>query len=272
MRMVSIRFQCAALVGLLVAYGPSIEAQPPVQHILLLQSFSRGSLPVDSFTGNFRVDLDERAGRPVNVVQIVVGPTGLVGASEQAVMGYVRSTFLDRPKPDLIVTVAGPAAVFARKHRQELFPDTPLLFASVDQRFLGDAPLGENETAVAVANDFYGLVDDILQLLPQTKQVFMVTGSGPLGQFWRRELEERFTRLHQRVTFVWSNDLSLSEILRRCASLPRDSAIVYLSFDRDARVGRMRTSECSPTFTPRRMPLCLERIAHYSAMELSAEG
>ena len=75
-------------------------------------------------------------GRPVNVVQVVVGPTGFVGAPEQAVVDYIRSIFADRPKPDLIVTVAGPAAVFARKYRQQLFPDTPLLFAAVDQRYL----------------------------------------------------------------------------------------------------------------------------------------
>ena len=145
---------------------------------------------VDQFTGNFRVELDQRAEEPVNVVQVVVGPTGFVGAPEQAVVDYIRSTFVDRPKPDLIVTVAGPAAVFARKYRQQLFPDTPLLFASVDQRYLGDAPLGENETAVAVVNDFPRVIEDILQLLPQTRQVFMVMGSGQIGQFWRRELED----------------------------------------------------------------------------------
>ena len=80
---------------------------------------------MDQFTGNFRVELDQRAEGPVNVVQVVVGPTGFVGAPEQAVVDYIRSTFVDRPKPDLIVTVAGPAAVFARKYRQQLFPDTP---------------------------------------------------------------------------------------------------------------------------------------------------
>ena len=202
----------------------------------MLQSFDRGNLTLDHFTGNFRVDLDQRAGTPVNVVQVVVGPTGFVGAPEQAVVDYIRSIFADRPTPDLIVTVGGPAAVFARKYRQQLFPDTPLLFASVDQRYLRDAPLGENETAVAVVNDFPGLVDDILQLLPQTRQVFMVMGSGPLGKFWRRELEDEFRRFHDRLTFVWSDDLSLPEILRRCASLPRDSAIFYLTFGTDARV------------------------------------
>ena len=40
------------------------------------------------------------------------------------------------------ITVAGPAAVFARKYRQQLFPDTPLLFAAVDQRYCAAPRLG----------------------------------------------------------------------------------------------------------------------------------
>ena len=234
---VSNRFLGAALAGCLVVCGSSVEAQPKVQQVLLLHGSDRGNLVLDSFTGNFRVDLDDRAGRPVNVVQIVIGPTGFVGAPEQAVVDYIRSTFADRPQPDLILTVSGPAAVFARKYRQELFPDTPLLFASVDRRFLGDAPLGEKEMAVAVVNDFPRLVDDILHLLPRTKQVFVVTGSGPIGRFWRRELEDQFQRFRQRLTFVWSDNLSLPEILRRCSSLPPDSAIFYISFGADAQGG-----------------------------------
>src|SRR4029079_3190697 len=125
------RLPCAALAGWLLLGASSSEAQLPVRQVLMLHALDRGNLTVDTFTGNFRVDLDQRAGRPVNVVQIVVGPTGFVGAPEQAVVDYIRSTFSDRHKPELIVTVAGPAAASARKYRQELFPDTPLLFAAV---------------------------------------------------------------------------------------------------------------------------------------------
>ena len=207
---VSIRFHCAALAFLLLVGAVSSEAQPVARQVLLLQSVDRGSLAIDRFTGNFRVELDQRAETSVNVVQIVVGPTGFVGASEPAVVDYIRSSFVDRPKPDLIVSIGGPAAVFARKFRRQLFPDTPTLFASVDQRYLGDAPLGEDETAVAVVNDYPRVIEDILRLLPQTRQVFVVTGSGQIGQFWHRELENAFRRFHDRLTFVWFEDLSLA--------------------------------------------------------------
>jgi hypothetical protein len=222
MSSVSSRFSCTVLAACLVLCGSSVEAQPKVQQILLLHGSDRGNLVLDTFAGNFRADLDERAGRPVNVVQIVIGPIGFAGAPEHSVVDYIKSTFADRPRPDLILTASGPAATFARKYRQQLFPDTPLLFAAVDQRFLRDAPLGEKEKAVAVVTDFPRIVDDILRLLPRTKQVFVMTGSGPLGRIWRRELENQFQRFHPRLTFVWSDDMSLPEILRRFSSLPAD--------------------------------------------------
>ena len=212
-------------------------------------------------------------GDPSTSFRSSLGPTGFVGAPEQAVVDYIRSIFTDRPKPDLIVTIAGPAAVFARKHRQQLFPDTPLLFASVDQRYLRDAPLGENETAVAVDNDF-----------PRTRRRHPaaaapdqagVHGDGvrsSSAQFWRRELEEQFRRFHDRLTFVWSDDLSLPEILRRCASLPRQLGDLLSSPSARTRRGRrMRTSEWSPTFTPRRMRPCLRRTACSLAPASSAD-
>jgi signal transduction histidine kinase len=217
-----------------VVCGPSIEAQPPVQHVLVLQSFDRGNLTLDHFTSNFRVDLDQRAGRPVNLVQVVVGPTGFVGAPEETVVDFIRSTFAGRPKPDLIVTIAGPAAVFARKYRRQLFPETPLLLAALDQRFLRDAPMGENDTAVAGFNDYSRLLDDVIRLLPHTRQVFVVIGSGGFGRFWRRQVEDEFRRFQDRLTLIWSNDLPYPEILRRCASMPANSAILYLTVGSDA--------------------------------------
>ena len=84
------------------------------------------------------------------------------------------------------------------------------------------------------ANDFPGLIDGILQVLPQTQQVFMVMGSGQIGRFWHQQLDEQFQRFRDRLTFVWSDDLSLAEILRRCASLPKHSAIVYVMFGTDS--------------------------------------
>jgi signal transduction histidine kinase len=228
----------AATLGMLLAVSAATgQPQATVKQVLLLQSLDRGNLTLDRFTSVFRVGLDQHAGRPVNVVQVVVGRTGFVGAREPAIVDYIQSLYADRAPPDLVMTVGGPAALFARRNRQQLFPDTPLLFGAMDQRYLRGAPLGENETAVAVVNDHAALIDDILRVLPETRQVFMVTGSGAIGRFMRPELDSAFARFQGRVSFIWSDELSLPEIVRRVASLPPHSAIVFQTFGSDAQGG-----------------------------------
>jgi len=237
------KLACLALTGTLLAGTTSTGAAQPsetaseLRQVLVLQSFDRGNMTVDHLTSNFRVDLDQQAGRSVNVVELVVGPTGFVGASEQSTVEYIRSTYANRRKPDLIVAFAGPATVFARKYHEQLFPEVPRLFAAVDVAYLGDAPLRDNETATTVDNSFPEHVNRILQLLPDTKQVFMIMGAGPLGAFWHRELEAQFKGLQNRLTFVWSDKLSYPEILRQCAQLPRNSVIFYFTFGTDALGG-----------------------------------
>ena len=92
---------------------------------------------------------------------------------------------------------------------------------AVDQRYLDSEPLGERAAAAAI-NDFPRVIDTILQLLPQTRQVFVVNGAGPHAAFWRRELSQEFGRFRGRVGIVWLEALSLPDLVRRCASLPRD--------------------------------------------------
>jgi len=227
---------------LLIGAAPAASAQPQestsaVNQILVLQSSQRGNLTIDHITNNFRVDVEERSGKPLNIEQISVGRSGIVGASDQRNVDYIRSIYAGRPAPDLIVTIAGPAAVFARKYRKQLFPEVPLVLAGSDVLFLSDAPLADNETAVSAINDYPRLIDNILRLLPETRQVFMVTGSGAVGQFWNDRFAKEFKRFEGRLTFIASADLTLADILRRSASLPSHSAILYLAMGSDAQGG-----------------------------------
>ena len=203
-----------AVTMLLVLAAASIGAQPPVRQVLILQSTERGNLTLDQFTAVFRVELERIARSPVNLVQVVVGETGLVDPADEAIVAFIQATFA-KQKPDLVMAIAGPAAQFGRKYRRLLFPDVPLLFAAVDRQVLDATPRGANEAAVAVANDLPKTIEGILQLRPQTRQVFMLVGSRDTSKFWHRVLEEQFKRFDGRVNFIWSDDLSLPEIVRR---------------------------------------------------------
>jgi signal transduction histidine kinase len=60
-----------------------------------------------------------------------------------------------------------------------------------------------------------------------------VIGNSAFDRFWRANLDLEFQRFRNQLTFVWGTDLSFAEMLKRCATLPADSAIfyAYLSVD-----------------------------------------
>jgi len=216
------------LLLVLLPQGAAAETAPAVRKILLLQSLDRGSMVFDKFTADFRTVLQERTREPITLVEFVVAPAGFTEAPGKPMLDFLQSIFADQA-PALIVTVGGPAAAFVRSNRQHLFPKTPVLFSAVDQRYLGAAPLAEHETSAAVAIDYTKVLDDILQLLPDTRNVFVVTGTGPLSNFWYAELQRNFERYQNRLKFIWSGDLSYEQMLQRAATLPRHSAIYYVS-------------------------------------------
>ena len=137
-------------------------------------------------------------------------------------MNYLKSTVTGQ-RLDLVVSVGGPAAVFARKYRERLFPTTPLLETALDGRFLNGSPLSEFETAVAGTLDLGLVIDNLLLIRPETETVFAVIGTTDFETFWRGELMREFERFKGRVTIVWLHDLGVC----RCAEARRDAAAAF---------------------------------------------
>ena len=166
------------------------KLSPRSRQVLVLQSFDRGNLILDHFTGNFRVDLDQRAGRPVNVVQVVVGPTGFVGAPEQAGRRlhpiHLRRSSQAGPHRDGRRPRGG---IRAQVSAAALSRHAAPVRGRRSSDICATRHLARTRPPSRSSTIFLASIDDILQVLPETKQVFMVMGSGPLGRFWRRELE-----------------------------------------------------------------------------------
>jgi signal transduction histidine kinase len=153
---------------------------------------------------------------------------------DPVVLDDLRSTLGSRPL-DLVVTMGGLAAGFAQKHKAEIFPATPVLIAAVDSRFLDSGPLPVGTTAVTVRNDPLLMLESMLRLLPGLKTVVVVIGASQLERFWLREAQQMFRPFENRVTFIWTNELSAAELLERCSTLPAHSAILYGIWSLDAK-------------------------------------
>jgi PAS domain S-box-containing protein len=208
-----------------------------IRQVLVLQSFDRGNIVLDRINLGFRAEIDRRSIDPITFIEFVVTPAGSDTTPDAAVVDFLQAAFAGRARPDLVITFGGPAAAFARRNRPQLFPEVPLLFAAVDQRFVNTSALAGNETVAAVANNPAGYIEDILQIVPETANLFMIIGAGELGKVWRQQFEQASAGFRDRVRFIWPDGMSYAEILQRVSTLPPRSAILFSSFDLDSYGG-----------------------------------
>jgi PAS domain S-box-containing protein len=220
------------LLWLALACLGAVGAEP--RRVLLIHSFSRDFAPFNVVAGGFRTELVRQSPVPVDIYEVTLESARFPGTPREGpFLNYLLALFAGQ-RLDLVVPMGGPAARFAQRHRQLLFPATPMLLAAADQRHLEDAVLTTNDAVVTVANDLPRMMDTILQVLPRTTNVVVVLGNSPLEQFWLGELRRQFQPFTRRVTLAWFNELSFAEMLERCAALPPRSAIFYALLSVDA--------------------------------------
>ena len=221
------------LAATLVVVVLASQAEAAARQVVLLQSAERGNLVLDRFTAILRAHLRERSAEPLTLTEFVVNPAGFSESPEQAMVEFLRSAFAGRPRPDLVITTGGAAAAFFQRHRAQLFPESPVLYAALDERW--NSGLTDRETAVAVALDPARSVEEIVRLLPATENVFVVVGGGPLGRFWRRVLDQESRPFRDRLRFIWPDTISYAGMLKQVSSLPARSVIFFTStFEVDA--------------------------------------
>jgi len=203
----------------------AVGAEP--ERVLFIHSFSRDFAPFDAFSGILRAELVSQSPRPVDVSEVSLESARFGDTiQEEALVDYLQTLFAGR-RVDLVVPIGGPAAKFAQRQRQALFPGTPMLIAASDKRHLEQTVLATQDTAVAASNEPSWVIRTILDILPQTTNIVVVIGNSPLDQFWLREICDAFQRSTHQVGLQWLNELSFAEMLKHCAALPPRSAIFY---------------------------------------------
>lgn len=226
------RLACLGLLALLLTAPRTVGAEP--KRVLLLHSFGRDFAPFSTFSEILRTELVSQSSEPVDVFEVSLESARFRDTVwEEALVHYVLALFSGRP-PDLVIPIGGPAVQFAQRHRQEIFPVTPMLIAGTDQRHVEPAMLTTNDVVVAVGHEPSWVVECIRELLPQTTNIVVVIGDSPLERYWLGELRAAFQRFTNQVDFAWLNELSFAEMLKRCAALPPRSAVFYVLLAVDA--------------------------------------
>jgi signal transduction histidine kinase len=244
-----------ALLLLLSVIGP-VAAEP--RHVLLLHSYGPHFSPWRAIAGSFREELIGHSPYEIDLYEASLQTERLGQPQDEGpFIDYLRALFSGR-SPDLVVAMGAPAARFFLRNRSRIFPSTPLLITGADERAFSDAALTSNDAAVAVWFDQARLIDNILQVLPDTSNIAVATGASPIEKFWLEDLRRAYKPFANRVTFYWLNELPLEQMLRRVATLPPHTVIYYnhihvdahgVPYENDRALERLREVASVPIFS-----------------------
>src|SRR6516165_2949004 len=120
---------------------------------------------------------------------------------------------------------AVPHYVFMRGIGRSSSPPPPCWIA--EERRFPASQFPSNETTITTKIDFAAVINNILQVLPETTNVAIVIGDSPIEQYWAEQIRVAFQPFESRLSFIWLNDLSLQDMLNRVATLPPRSAIYF---------------------------------------------
>ena len=222
----------ALMLLILAATGP-VAAQEH-KRVMILHSFGRDFRPWGEYARTIRAELTRQS-----PWQLDISDHSLVAARssdenpEPPFVAYLNALG-EKHSPDLIICIGAPAASFVLRHRGSLFPKTPAIMAAIEQRRVDFASVTENDTVVAVSHDYQALFDNILRLLPNTRNVLIINGVSPNEQFWLDELRRVLEPYRGRLTLLWSDDRPFEAVVKYAATLPANTVIFWHLMNVDA--------------------------------------
>ena len=218
----------ASLVVFLAAWlGCPAGFAAESKRVLLLHSFGQTFKPWSEYGQAIRAELDRQSPWPLDIIDYSLVTARFSDENPEApFVEYLRAVFAKHPL-DLIVSIGAPAAAFVQRNRQRLFASTPMVLTAVDQRRVQYSNLTAYDTAVAVRINYLSAFENILQVLPDTKDVIVVVGASPIEKFWKEAIGKEVEPLANRIKLSWTDELSFESLLKQASALPPHTAIFW---------------------------------------------
>ena len=227
--------RCLGFVaGIGAAVGASSQDEGPTgPSVLILQSLDSQSSPYDEPTRVFRLKLQEKYNQPVSFAEVgLEARWGGRRDREPYQLQLLRNRFASQP-PDIVAAI-GPSAIdFWQRYRDEVSSKVPSIFAARETMITPEM-LRPGDAGIASQFSFTHVVDDILDLLPQTNHVVVVFGASELERALTAAAKQNLARYGDRIRFTYTSDMRVSEIENLVSQLPENSAVWVGIFTIDA--------------------------------------
>jgi PAS domain-containing protein len=240
----------ATMLLILNLAGTSAAGQAPAagQRVLMLYSDER-LLPAniimdEAIRAAFAVGTKNRVEFYSEFLDVARFP-----GEEQRQRNFFRDKYRERP-PDLVIAVSGGALVFLAEHRAELFPGVPIVYCSVTGDPHPDHLLDARIAEVTVPDGVAPTLEMMLRLQPDTRQVAVVSGSGPRDRQFADVFRQEMAPFGNRVAFTWLTNLSMEELRGELSRLADHTVVLYLTMFQDAADKTFTSRQALDAFAP----------------------
>ncbi len=219
------------------------------QHILVLNSYSHGYAWTDNAVKGIQHIF---AQRDDVVFRIDYLDTKVIkDAAYFQMMADIYARKYKNQRIDIIVTMNDEALDFMRQYREYLFPGVPLVFAGVNGYDVTKTQGLTNFTGINEAPDFAENLELIKQLLPNTREVIVISDALDSGRAVREEFEDATkavaNKLNLKITDL--SNLPLADMAQRLSQLQPHQVVFYLAFFQDGNGIPYTPSEALPVLS-----------------------
>lgn len=211
---------------MLGAVPAAAAPDPAAKTILAFHWYAKDAPANVAFEGYLQAVLSREARQPVEYYPEYIESNRFPGEAHARILrDYLRQKYADRTID--VVLAVGPVPIeFVLTYRNDLFPDTPIVFytgASVDV----DLASQPNVTGVLNADSYARTMDLALRLQPDTTQAFVISGTPEREGVLEQEARRQLAKYEGRVGLTYLTDLPLDQLIATVKALPARSVVIY---------------------------------------------
>ena len=221
-----------------------LGAQTPQKAVLVLIATRRDAPASTMLDTTIRTVLNDGLAGRLDYYTEYIDATRFPDAEYQlALREFLRRKYASFNVDVLVATTDG-MFEFVNKNRDEVFPGAAVVFNVSSPRS------GSNSTGIVTPFDFKSTIDTAIQLHPDLRHVFVVSGVSADDRFFANLARTQFQAFDGRLGFEYSTDLAMPALLRRVAELPPHTIIYFLTFFEDVNGGRFIPFEAFTRLAP----------------------
>ena len=220
------------LVAAAVAHAANTPAKSDPWRVVVIRSWD-AVYPVNVMREQaLRTALLEQAPRNVEIFTEEIDPLRFPGAIESDLASLLKRKYAGM-KVDVVVPSGLEPLEFAQRFRDDVWPGAAIVFNGVIDGALDDRKRPARTTGLTMTLDVAGALNLGLELMPNAKSVYLVSGSSTFDHSFLEIAARQLAAVKKPLEVHYLNGLAREALLERVRQVPADSLVMYLTVLRD---------------------------------------